>query len=211
MTEISYCHVPTFGVTPESEDLLTEVDLEVEFTWESSDPDTNDELNYTLELRNGTTNAIEMFETAKDTFYLASNLELSTTYFWQVTVNDGTNDDVVSVVSQFTTITSPNNPFVFVKQENGNSVIYSGSEDPEGGTEAEVDFGLLKLTSETNNSFRPRTNIATNKIAYLRTVGGNTQIFSMNTDGTNKTQVTNTVPVNGFRLTCRFLLGSKRE
>ncbi|AUC83695.1 carboxypeptidase-like regulatory domain-containing protein [Lacinutrix sp. Bg11-31] len=182
------------------EDLATETDLEIQLTWESSDPDTNDELSYSLELRNGSTNEIEMFETAQDTFYLASNLELSTTYFWQVTVNDDTNDNVVSTISQFTTITVPNNPFVFVKKENSNSVIYSGDEDVEGGGDSELDFSLLKLTSETNNSFRPRTNSAINKIAYLRTVGGNTQIFTMDTDGSDKTQVTSTIPVNGFRL-----------
>lgn len=182
------------------EDLAEAVDLDVQFTWESSDSDANDELSYTLELRNGNTNEIELFETAQDTFYIASNLQLSTTYFWQVTVSDGTNDDVSSAISQFSTITTPNNPYVFVKEENGNSVIYSGDEDPEGGSDSELDFNLLKLTSETNNSFRPRTNIALNKIAYLRTVGGNAQIFTMNTDGSSKVQVTNTIPVAGFRL-----------
>jgi len=182
------------------EDLATEIDLEVELTWESNDSDTNDELSYTLELRNGNTNEIELFETEQDTFYIASNLELSTTYFWQVKVNDGTNDDVTSSVSQFTTITVPNNPFVFVKEENGNSVIYSGNQDEDEDGTDDVDIDLLKLTSETNNSFRPRTNSAINKIAYLRTIGGNAQIFTMNTDGSNKTQVTNTIAVTGFRL-----------
>lgn len=182
------------------EDLATEVPLEVQFTWESSDPDTNDELSYILELRNGSTNEVELFETAQDTFYLASNLELSTTYFWQVKVNDGTNEDVVSSISQYTTISEPNNAFVFVKQENGNSVIYSGGQDDTVGSENEIDVDLLKLTSETNNSFRPRANFLVNKIAYLRTLGGNTQIFTMNTDGSNKTQITSTVSVTGFRM-----------
>lgn len=182
------------------EDLATEVALEVEFTWESSDPDTNDELSYTLELRNGNTNEIELFETAQDTFYLASNLELSTTYFWQVTVNDGTNDDVVSAISQFTTITVPDNAFVYVKEENGNSVIYSGGEDGASGSNNEIDIDLLKLTSETNNSFRPRANTLLNKIAFLRTVGGSAQIFTMNSDGSNETQITSAIPVTGFRL-----------
>jgi len=182
------------------EDLATEVALEVEFTWESMDPDTNDELSYTLELRNGTTNEIEMFETAQDTFYLASNLELSTTYFWQVKVNDGTNDDVVSPISQFTTITVPDNAFVFVKEENGNSVIYSGGQDNASGSGNEPDIDLIKLTSETTNSFRPRANMLLNKIAFLRTVGGSTQIFTMNSDGSNETQITSAIPVTGFRM-----------
>jgi len=182
------------------EDLAIETPLEVQLTWESSDPDTNDELSYTLELRNGNTNEIELFETEQDTFYLASNLQLSTTYFWQVTVNDGANADVISQINQFTTITNPNNAFVFVKEENGNSVIYSGGQDDTTGSDNQTDVDLLKLTSEANNSFRPRANALLNKIAYLRTVGGSTQIFSMNSDGTNKTQLTSSIPVSGFRL-----------
>lgn len=182
------------------EDLATDIPLEVQFTWESSDPDTNDELSYVLELRNGETNEIELFETAQDTFYLASNLELSTTYFWQVKVNDGTNDDVVSAISQFSTITTPNNPFVFVKNVNGNNVIYSGNEDLASGGNNELDIDLLQLTDSGVNSFRPRANSALNKIAYLRTFGGNTQIFTMNSDGSNDTQITNAIPVNGFRM-----------
>ncbi|WP_299889235.1 carboxypeptidase regulatory-like domain-containing protein [uncultured Lacinutrix sp.] len=181
------------------EDLSTEVSLDVEFTWEASDPDSNDELTYVLELRNGITNDVELFETAQDTFYLATNLELSTTYFWQVKVSDGINDEVVSPVSQFTTITVPDNPLVFVKEENGNSVIYSGKKSTNDGTGIIIDVDLLKLTSETNNSFRPRANTTLNKIAYFRTVGGNTHLFVMNSDGSNKTQATSSIPVAGFR------------
>lgn len=181
-------------------DLETEVPFEVEFTWESSDPDPDDELSYVLELRNGATNEIELYETVQDTFYLASNLELSTTYFWQVKVSDGINDDVASQISQFTTISVPNNPYFFVKEEDGNSVIYSGNEDDDTGVEDEIDVDLLRLTSSSHNSFRPRINPVTNKIAYLRNSGGNTQIFTMDTGGANKTQVTSVVPVNGFRI-----------
>lgn len=190
-------NIPTL-VFPE--DLATNLPLEVQFTWEASDPDTNDELSYVLELRNGSTNEIELFETAQDTFYLASNLQLSTTYFWQVTVSDGINDDVVSQLNQFTTITSPNNQFLFVKEEEGNNVIYSGSQDNDNSGAGEVDVDLLKLTNNTNNSFRPRLNSQVNKIAYLRSVGAETQIFTMNTDGSNKTQITNSIPIAGFRL-----------
>lgn len=182
------------------EDLQTDVSFEVQFTWESIDPNPNDELNYILELRNGSTNDIEVYETAQDTFYLASNLDLATTYFWQVKVNDGVNDDVSSEISQFTTIDSPNNRYFFVKEENGNSVIYSGSEDEVNSTDGEIDVGLLKLTNTNNNSFRPRSNPVINKVAYLRNVGGNTQIFTMGTGGGNKAQVTSTIPVNGFRI-----------
>ncbi|WP_452221108.1 carboxypeptidase regulatory-like domain-containing protein [Lacinutrix salivirga] len=178
------------------EDLAEEVSLEVEFTWESSDVDTNDELTYVLELRNGTTNEVELFETEQDTFKIVSGLQLSTSYFWQVRVSDGINDEVSSSVSQFKTITAPNNPFIFVKKINGNNVIFSGNESNEDGA---IDVDLLQLTEDSNNSFRPRANLITNKIAYLRTVGGDTNLFTMNFDGTNKTQITTTIPVAGFR------------
>lgn len=182
------------------EDLVTEVGLGIEFTWESSDPDVNDELSYVLELRNGATNEIELYETAQDTFYVANNLELSTTYFWQVTVNDGVNEDVVSEISQFTTLTTPDNPFFFVKEMNGNDVIFSGSQDNNTGQDNVLDIDLLQLTQESNNSFRPRTNYTVNKVAFLRTVGGNAHLFTMDYDGNNQSQVTSTIPVTGFRL-----------
>ncbi|WP_246124347.1 carboxypeptidase-like regulatory domain-containing protein [Bizionia gelidisalsuginis] len=191
---------PSVPVLVFPEDLQTDVPFEVQFTWESSDPDTDDDLSYILELRNGATNNIELYETAQDTFYLASNLDLATTYFWQVKVNDGVNDDVVSQISQFTTIALPNNPYFFVKREEGNSVIYSGNEDGLNGNESEADISVLKLTSAANNSFRPRSNPVINKVAYLRNVGGNTQIFTMDTGGGNKTQITSVIPVNGFRI-----------
>ncbi|WP_055435849.1 carboxypeptidase-like regulatory domain-containing protein [Lacinutrix algicola] len=182
------------------EDSATEVPLNIQFTWEGSDPDSNDELSYSLELRNGNTNNIEIYETAQDTFYLATNLELSTSYYWQVKVTDGVNDEVVSSVSQFTTITLPNNPILLVKEENGNNIIYSGKQSFDDGLGLITDVDLLKLTSENNNSFRPRANSLINKVAYLRTVGGNTHVFTMNSDGSNKTQVTSSIPVSGFRV-----------
>lgn len=191
---------PAVPILVAPEDLETEVSFEVQFTWEASDPDVDDDLSYVLELRNGTTNDIEIYETVQDTFYLASNLDLATTYFWQVKVNDGVNDDVASQISQFTTIASPNNPYFFVKQEDGNSVIYSGNEDSANNSESEIDVGLLKLTNSSNNSFRPRSNPVIDKIAYLRNVGGNTHIFTMNSGGGNKTQVTSAIPINGFRM-----------
>ncbi|MFD2432103.1 hypothetical protein ACFSO9_00285 [Mesonia maritima] len=73
---------------------------------------------------------------------------------------------------------------------NGNSIIYSV--DDEGNT--------FQLTESSTNSFRPRKNIETNKIAFLRTVGGQTHIFTMNSDGSNIIQVTSNVPVAGFNL-----------
>ena len=182
------------------EDGATEVTLEVEFQWEATDPDANDVLSYTLELRNGNTNEIQVFNAVQDTTFTVSNLKLSTSYFWQVSVNDGSNADVISAVSQFTTITAPNNPFYFVKVINGNNVIFSGNQDLSGSDEAEIDVDVLQLTNESTNSFRPRYNAVQDKVAFLRSIGGDTQLFAMNQDGTNTIQLSSAIPVNGFRL-----------
>lgn len=174
-------------------DGATELGFTVEFIWESSDPD-DDDISYILELRNGNTNDVETYDVAQDTTFTVNNLLLATNYFWQVTASDDINDPVVSAVSEFTTITELSNEFLFVKKENGNNVIYSGGESG-----SEVDFNLIALTDGNLNSFRPRRNYEVDKIAFLRTVGGNTHLFTMSFDGTNVDQVTTTVPVAGFR------------
>ncbi|PHS64884.1 MAG: hypothetical protein COB12_07355 [Flavobacterium sp.] len=191
--------INTPPTTPElifPENGADEVLLEVEFSWSASDTN-GDELNYTLDIRNGTTNEILLFEVGQDTTLVVSDLQLATNYFWQVTVTDDVNDPVSSALSEFTTFTSPDNPFIIVKNIDGNNVLFSGNEDidPEG----EPDFNLLQLTSENTNSFRPRRNLIVNKLAFLRTVGGDAQIFTMNLDGTDVTQVTSNIPVAGFR------------
>tara|TARA_R110002072_G_scaffold300390_1_gene477860 strand:- start:158936 stop:160459 length:1524 start_codon:yes stop_codon:yes gene_type:complete len=181
------------------EDNATDVLLEVEFIWNSSDPE-NDELSYTLDLRNGTTNEMQFFETGQDTTYTVSNLQLGTNYFWQVTVMDEFNDPVNSEIGEFTTLTAPDNPFLLVKKINGNSVIFSGDDDGVQGTGGVIDFNLLQLTSENTNSFKPRRNNVVNKVAFLRTEGGEANIYTMNLDGTEIQQVTNAIPVAGFKL-----------
>ncbi|KXN98751.1 fibronectin [Aequorivita aquimaris] len=183
-------------VTPE--DGAVEQPLQVQFIWEASDPE-NDELSYKLDLRNGSTDEIQVFEVGQDTTFTVSNLQLATKYFWQVTVTDDTNDPVSSIISEFKTITFPDNPFVFVRKNNDNLVIYSGAEDPTSGTSQEPDFNVLQLTSENVNSFRPKKSNILNKIAFLRNSGGNTHIFTMNFNGTGITQITSQKPIAGFR------------
>ncbi len=180
------------------EDGTEELPLEVTFTWESSDPN-GDELTYTLDLRNGTTDEMEIYEVGQDTTFTVSNLQLATKYFWQVTVTDGTNDPVSSIISEFKTLTFPDNPFIFVKKNNDNLVIYSGAENIDTGSGQEPDFNVLQLTSENVNSFKPRKSNILNRIAFLRNSGGATQIYTMNFDGTDVTRVTGQRPLAGFR------------
>ncbi len=180
------------------EDGAIDVPQEVEFVWLSSKNDLDD-IIYKLSLRNGTTNELQEFEIEQDTTFTISALQISTNYFWQVTADDDVNNPVTSSLSSFTTVSIPDNPFLFVREQNGNSVIYSGGEDQTPGMNV-PDFNVVQLTTEEKNSFRPRKNDEVNKIAFLRTVGSQTHIFTMNLDGTNVAQVTNSIPVGGFRL-----------
>lgn len=205
--------VSTLSNTPPSkpdlifpEDESENVPIEVTFLWSSMDPNSNDEVQYTLELRNSSTNDIELFEEITDTTFTISSLKLSTKYFWQVSADDAVNEPVTSNISEFTTFSIPDNPFLFVREVNGNNVIFSGSDDPaddpnnEEGPQDGSDFNVLQITDDAFNSFRPRKNNDVNKIAFLRTVGTDTHLFLMNLDGTQVTQLTSNIPVGGFRL-----------
>lgn len=156
--------------------------------WETTDVD-DDDLTYTLELRNANTNTIQRFEDLTENSKEVT-LAYGTSYFWQVTASDGINNAVNSAVFNFTTAAFPTNRFLFVKKENGNNVIYSGN-----GAGA-----LVAITSNTNNSWRPRMNRQANKIAFLRNVGAAVHVFTMRPDGTNQQQISTTVPVAGFNL-----------
>lgn len=189
---------PTAPILLSPEDESTENPLEVVFLWTASDPN-GDELEYTLELRNGSSNEIQRFENLTDTTLTVGSLQLATRYFWQVSASDDVNAPVSSTVSEFTTLSSPDNPYLLVKKINGNNVIFSGNEDPDNDPDDDVDVNLLQLTSENFNSFRPRRNTTVEKVAFMRTVGGNTQLFTMNLDGTALDQVTSNIPIAGFR------------
>src|SRR5690606_207301 len=142
---------------------------------------------------------MQMFEVGQDTTFTVSNLQLATKYFWQVTVTDDTNDPVSSIISEFKTLTLPDNPYLFVKEKNENLVIYSGAKDTVTGGNNEPDFNVVQLTSENTNSFRPRKSKILERIAFLRNSGGNTHIFTMKFAGTDVRQITSQKPVAGFR------------
>jgi len=167
-------------------DAAVDVPFNIRLEWVAVDPD-EDDLTYSVTLRNGTTNAVQSFQDLTDSFVQAT-VDFGTTYFWQVAVNDGLNAPVNSSVFTFTTANFPTNRFLFVKRENSNNVIYSGD-----GGGAQV-----AITSNTTNSWRPRMNRQANKIAYLRSVGAVVHVFTMNADGSSKQQITTTVPVSGF-------------
>ena len=172
------------------EDNSTDVATELELVWSSEDPD-EDELTYTITLRNDENDEVLIFENIVDTTYTISDLLYGVKYFWQVSATDNVNAAINSEINAFETTLPANNRIVYTRFVDGNNVIYSS--DEEGETE-------LQLTSETKNSFRPRRNSTTNTIAFLQSVGAQIHLFTMEADGSNVTQVTSAIGVSGFNL-----------
>lgn len=175
------------------EDNATDVELIVEFKWSSTDPE-EDPITYSLEVRNSTNDEVLIFEDLQDTIYTLQDLRLGETYFWQIEATDDINPPVQSNISSFTTIDESFNRFFYVRTIDGNNVIFSGSDQGD-----ENNYNEFQLTSLDKNSFRPRKNNTSNKIAFLRTDGSETHLYTMNTDGTNIFKVTSTISVEGFR------------
>lgn len=161
--------------------------LEVELTWNTTDPDTLDVLKYRLIVKNNlNTNVLEVKDLL-DKHYTLKDLKFGVSYFWQVAVSDGIHPEVFSAVSKFTTNATPANRYHFVRKQAGNLYIVSSNE---AGTNFE-------FTGLSYNSWRPRKNNNAGVIAFLRTEGGNTHIFTAKPDGSEVFKVT-TVPVSGF-------------
>jgi len=177
-------------------DNATDIPLIVDFSWSATDPD-NDDISYTLEVLNGSDSEVLLFEEIQDTTFTVQNLRIGVNYFWQVEASDGINPPVQSEVSSFRTMDENTNRFLYVREVNGNNVIFSGADtddDDDGPNENEI-----QLTSENKNSFKPRKNNTAGLVAFLRTEGPETHLFSMKPDGSEIRQITSTVPVAGFR------------
>lgn len=160
------------------------------FEWSSTDPE-GDPITFSLELRNDQDEEVLLFEDISDSTYVYSDLMLGAQYFWQISATDDINPPVLSPVGTFKVMNAPvENRFLFVRNINGNNVIFSADEE---GNE-------FQLTSENTNSYRPRRNVAANRIAYLQTTGAQADIYTMKRDGTDKVKVTSNVKPNGFDL-----------
>ncbi len=182
---------------PTTPELITPADgsqnqeLSVELVWSSKDPD-KDSITYRLEIRNDNNNDIVSVESLTDTTYVVSDLKYGVKYFWQVAATDNINDEILSPISIFETKTDPQNRYFYVeKNTNGNNVIYSANYNE---VESTVE-NIVQLTTEGQNSWRPRKNQASNLIAFLRTFNNETHLFTMNQDGSNVSQVTSAVPI----------------
>lgn len=176
-------------INPSDNELLSSI--EVTFRWSGSDPE-NDELTYTLELRNDENNDVLVFNDIQADTLAYSGLVIGVKYFWQVAANDGVNpESTLSPVGSFKVDDPPvNNRFLFTRKINGNNVIFSADQN---GNE-------FQLTPSDVNSYRPRRSVTANRIAFFRNDGADLNIYSMDPDGTNVRQVTLTVNPQGFNL-----------
>ncbi len=174
-------------ISPANNTVDTEVS--VGLTWSGSDPE-EDDLTYAVTILNDQNSDVLEYTDITDTTYVVSGLQYGTKYFWQVSASDGINDPVLSEVFNFKTLQYPDNRIFFTRKINGNNVIFStdgvGNE--------------FQLTAESSNSWRPRKASNIGKIAFLRSNGGETHIYTMDLDGSNVYQVTNTIGVTGFNL-----------
>lgn len=152
---------------------------ELVFKWSASDPD-DDTLYYSIVLFTPDfPNGKLIVEEIEDPEYTLTELTYGRSYQWQVIVDDKKNPPIYSPVWGFTTIDFPDHPYLFVREDD-NYRIYSASED---GTET-------CLTHGQYNSWRPRMSPLRNQIAFISDEQINPQIFTMNRDGSNRTQVT---------------------
>ena len=179
-------NAPTL-ITPE--DNSVGIATVMDFTWKSMDAD-SDPLTYELEIRNDRNNEVIRYTDLSDTVQTVEGLNYGYKYFWQVKVSDSVNEPVLSEIYSFNTLEFPKTRFMYVREINDNNVIFA----------RDLNGNEYQLTSSDHNSFRPRKNHRTDKIAFLRTVGNQTQLFTMNLDGSGQTQITSNIPVNGFNL-----------
>lgn len=161
--------------------------LSVELTWSSTDPDSLDILKYRLVVKNNLNTDIIEVKDLLENHYTLKDLKFGVSYFWQVAVKDEIHPEVFSAIRKLTTNKVPANRYHYVRKQSGN--LYLVSSDDAG-----VNF---QFTGLSHNSWRPRKNNNAGLIAFLRTEGGNTHIFTAKPDGSEVFKVT-AVPLSGF-------------
>ncbi len=197
---------PSIPSQPSPQDQADSVGLNVVLSWSSADPDDSTNVTYDVFLINGETALTQIGSSIRDTFLAVDDLHYGKTYFWQVIASDGANEPVNGPVWSFQTTPFPDFPIHFVREENEKFVIYASEGPPEDLTDldpnqngdVELVLESIPITSGQESCWRPRISPQRDKIAYLSRVGGQTHLFTMNRDGSERFQVTQSVPVSGY-------------
>jgi TolB protein len=156
----------------------------------STDINPNDIIRYTLLLidANGNGVADTLITNTTDTSFTIQNLKFNNEYFWQVLVYDQSNQVVYGPVWNFKTLAAPDNRVLFARKTDGKYDIWSCSNT--GATPMQLTFG-------GSNNWRPRYRPDRKKIAYLSNQSIDAQLFVMDKDGSNASQIT-TIEVAGY-------------
>tara|TARA_R110002126_G_scaffold142911_1_gene288989 strand:- start:12015 stop:13517 length:1503 start_codon:yes stop_codon:yes gene_type:complete len=178
---------PTAPIAVAPLDNATGQSLTTKLQWNTTDVN-DDALTYELSVRNDKNNFVAVFSDVKVKELELTNLLFGTKYFWQVSATDGKSTAILSPVYTFSTVLFPNTRYLMVKKMNANNVIFA----------ADSDKNTYQITSSENNSWRPRKNIQSGKIAYIQSNGAQNHIYTMNADGSDKIKVTNSIPIAGF-------------
>lgn len=153
--------------------------------WTATDPN-RDSLTYDVLLyRSGAATPTFSYTGLKVDTLIVSNLEYNTTYLWQVIAKDGINT-VNSPIWSFATGAYPDYSYVFARRLNGQYQIFASN----------ATGNAVQLTREGSN-WRPVISPNKQQIAYISNVNTDLHLFVMNSDGSNKRQVT-TVPIAGL-------------
>lgn len=153
--------------------------------WKATDPN-RDSLTYDVLLyKSGVSTPTSSYTGLKVDTLVVSNLEYNTTYLWQVIVKDGVNTVNGSIWS-FATGAYPDYSYVFTRRINGRYQIFASN----------ATGNAAQFTSEGSN-WRPVVSPNKQQIAYISNVNTDLHLFVMNSDGSNKRQVT-TVPIAGL-------------
>ncbi|UOR03599.1 carboxypeptidase-like regulatory domain-containing protein [Hymenobacter aerilatus] len=130
----------------------------------------------------------QLLTNSRDTTVRATGLRYNTTYFWQVTVRNANGAATRSNLWSFTTEALPDNRYLYARQVNGNTDIYSSNAT--GST-------LLRLTTSAFVETAPRLSPNRDRIAYASNATGQYQLYTMNRDGSEPRQVTQ-LPIEGY-------------
>lgn len=171
-------------ITPE--DFSTELPNTVTLKWTSSDVD-QDSLTYQVVVENNSSNSEESYNNLHRDSLRLENLTFGTTYTWQVRVSDSVNDKIYSASHQFSIKSNPEYNYHFTRLKNENYVIYA--------TNLEA---TISITNTSKSSWRPHKNNIAQKVAFLQTSAGQTNLVTAALDGTDQQRI-NQVPITGFR------------